>query len=146
MKILAIHQNFPGQFRQLVPFLLGRGHQLMGICSHDRPFPPGVDGWRYKAPPKPTIPLELGPFLWNEGLQRCASVAHICKILDERDWVPTVSWPIRVGGNLGIKKFGPTFRRSLARAMDKATSWWIWFRSTSSKTKSPQKLTRVVTR
>ena len=108
MKILAIHQNFPGQFRQLVPFLLGRGHQLMGICSHDRPFPTGVDGWRYKAPPKPTIPLELGPFLWNEGLQRCASVAHICKILDERDWLPDcilahTGW----GETLGIKEVWP---------------------------------------
>ena len=108
MKILLIHQNFPGQFRQLVPYLLSLGHELMAICSHDRPFPEGVSGFRYKAPGKPKIPLELGPHLWNEGLNRCASVAHICEILDKRNWVPQCilahsGW----GETLGISEVWP---------------------------------------
>ena len=38
MKILLLHQNFPGQFRQLTPYLLNQGHQLVAICSHQRDY------------------------------------------------------------------------------------------------------------
>ena len=47
----AAHQNFPGQFRQLAPYLIRAGHELKAICSHDRPVMPGVDVLRYSAPP-----------------------------------------------------------------------------------------------
>ena len=43
----ALHQNFPGQFRQLAPYLMRAGHELKAICSHDRPVMPGVDVLRY---------------------------------------------------------------------------------------------------
>ena len=108
MKILVIHQNLPGQFRRLIPYMIQLGHEVMGICSHERPFPDGVSGWRYKAPPKPPVPLELGPHLWFEGLQRASSVAHICNILLERGWIPDCilahsGW----GETLGIKEVFP---------------------------------------
>ena len=38
MKILLLHQNFPGRFRQLLPFLLERDHELVAICSHPGQF------------------------------------------------------------------------------------------------------------
>ncbi|WP_088285341.1 glycosyltransferase [Ideonella sp. A 288] len=34
MKILFVHQNFPGQFRHLAPELARRGHQVTGLGSH----------------------------------------------------------------------------------------------------------------
>ena len=71
-----------------MPRLLARGHELMAICSHERPLACGIQGWRYKPPTAPPIPMSLGQQLWFEGLQRSESVVHICKILDERGWVP----------------------------------------------------------
>ena len=32
MKILFIHQNFPGQFRHLAPALAGRGHEVCALA------------------------------------------------------------------------------------------------------------------
>ena len=60
----------------------------MFICSHDRPLPVGVQGWRYKPPSSPPVPLQLGQQLWFEGLQRAESVAHICSKLIAKDWLP----------------------------------------------------------
>ncbi|NBC47503.1 MAG: glycosyltransferase [Gammaproteobacteria bacterium] len=34
MKILFVHQNFPGQFRHLAPALLARGHQVAALGQH----------------------------------------------------------------------------------------------------------------
>ena len=31
MRLLLIHQNFPGQFRQLAPYLQKKGHELVAI-------------------------------------------------------------------------------------------------------------------
>ena len=38
MKLLLLHQNFPGQFRQLTPYLIERGHQLVAICESSASF------------------------------------------------------------------------------------------------------------
>ena len=108
MKILLIHQNFPGQFRQLVPYLKSLDHDLMCICSHDRPLPPLVSGWRYKEPADPPIPMSLGQQLWWQGIYRAESVAHICAQLAERSWVPDIilahsGW----GETLGIREVWP---------------------------------------
>ena len=81
VRLLLIHQNFPGQFRQLVPHLLSRGHELMAICSHERALACGIQGWRYKPPVAPPVPMNLGQQLWFESLQRAESVTHICSIL-----------------------------------------------------------------
>ena len=108
MKLLLIHQNFPGQFRQLVPYLISRGHELQAICSHDRPYPEFVNGWRYKAPDPPPIPMQLGQQLWYECLQRAASVAHICNLLNDKGWVPDIilghsGW----GETIGVAEIWP---------------------------------------
>ncbi len=43
MRVLLIHQNFPGQFRHLAPALAAAGHQVVAIGNRaDRPAPPGV--------------------------------------------------------------------------------------------------------
>ncbi len=50
MKILFVHQNFPGQFPHLAPALAARGHQVLALTDehNDRPSP--VQVLRYKAP------------------------------------------------------------------------------------------------
>ena len=37
MKLLLVHQNFPGQFRDLGPALCDRGHEVKAIGSSQRP-------------------------------------------------------------------------------------------------------------
>ena len=45
MRLLLIHQNFPGQYRHLVPALLERGHELVAIGA--RPLGEIPQGLRY---------------------------------------------------------------------------------------------------
>ncbi len=50
MKILLVHQNFPGQFLHLAPALAARGHQVLGIGDAANPHPSPVPVARYRAP------------------------------------------------------------------------------------------------
>ena len=50
MRILLIHQNFPGQFRQLAPHLERIGCELVAIASHDRPIDLNGRVLRYPEP------------------------------------------------------------------------------------------------
>ena len=42
MKILFVHQNFPGQFRHLAPALAQAGHEVHALAINRRPVPEGV--------------------------------------------------------------------------------------------------------
>jgi glycosyltransferase involved in cell wall biosynthesis len=87
MKLLLIHQNFPGQFRQLAPYLESQGHELVAICSHQRPVALRGPVLRYAEPDKGEG-LPLGTELWHEGLQRSAAVARLCDQLQRQGWRP----------------------------------------------------------
>ena len=90
MKVLLLHQNFPGQFRQLAPHLARRGHQLVAVCSHDRPLPvvEGLKVLRYQAPDPINSALPHGTQLWHEGLLRAESVGRLLHQLKSEGWQP----------------------------------------------------------
>ena len=90
MRFLLIHQNFPGQFRQLVPYLSQKGHEVVGICSHDRPLPPlaGVQVLRYREPKASAEGLSSSSQLWDNALSRAEAVAGLCAQLDAQGWRP----------------------------------------------------------
>ena len=69
MKILLLHQNFPGQFRQLAPYLASHGHELTAVCSHDRPLTdiPSLRLFRYQEPSKVDPSLPYGSQVWHEA-------------------------------------------------------------------------------
>ena len=50
MKILFIHQNFPGQFPHLAPALAERGHQVLALTDEKNERPSPVTTLRYKTP------------------------------------------------------------------------------------------------
>ncbi|HEY9751937.1 MAG TPA: glycosyltransferase family 4 protein [Coleofasciculaceae cyanobacterium] len=53
MKVLCIHQNFPGQYKHLAPALAQQGHQVVGLGEvKQRPEIPGVQQISYN-PPQP---------------------------------------------------------------------------------------------
>jgi len=37
MNLLFIHQNYPGQYRQLAPLLRSHGHNVLGLGASTRP-------------------------------------------------------------------------------------------------------------
>ena len=87
MRILLVHQNFPGQFRQLAPHLEGLGHELVAIASHNRPVDLNGRVLRYPEPAKqPSLPH--GSALWHEGLARAWQVARLAERLDDSGWKP----------------------------------------------------------
>jgi glycosyltransferase involved in cell wall biosynthesis len=87
VNLLLVHQNFPGQFRQLAPYLEQQGHQVVAICSHQRPVALRGPVLRYDEPQKGEG-LPLGTQLWHDGLQRAAAVARLCDQLRRQGWRP----------------------------------------------------------
>ena len=59
MKILFVHQNFPGQFPHLAPALAARGHDVMALTteSNNRPSPVRVVKYRQPDPITLSSPL-----------------------------------------------------------------------------------------
>lgn len=54
MKVLFVHQNFPGQFLHLAPALAARGHQVAALTAEGNARPAKVPVFRYRAPaPRP---------------------------------------------------------------------------------------------
>ncbi len=88
LRLLLVHQNFPGQFRQLAPFLQARGHELVCIGSHQRQLPFPCRFLRYQEPAPITEALPFGTALWHEALQRANTVAHLCAGLEAEGWRP----------------------------------------------------------
>lgn len=88
LRLLLAHQNFPGQFRQLTPFLQARGHELVAVGSHQRALPFPCRMLRYAEPAKPAQPLPYGAALWHEALQRAEAVAGLCAGLEAEGWRP----------------------------------------------------------
>lgn len=88
MRLLLVHQNFPGQFRQLAPWLQSRGHELVAICSHPRAVQVNCRLLRYEEPVPLQQPVPYGTGLWHEALQRAERVAHLCDGLAREGWRP----------------------------------------------------------
>ncbi len=104
MRLLLIHQNFPGQFRQLTPHLRQRGHELVAICSHERPLPegPGLRVLRYQEP------VPKGSPLWQEALERAKAVARLCRQLEAEGWRPDrIAAHSGWGESLGLREVWP---------------------------------------
>ena len=49
MRVLFVHQNFPGQFKHLAPWLLKQGHDVVGMGDAP-PVPPPAESARLIAP------------------------------------------------------------------------------------------------
>ena len=88
MRLLLIHQNFPGQFRQLAPYLLQQGHELVAICSHARQINLPIRILRYQPPVKTEGLNHFGVTVWEEGLRRAEAVARCVDGLLQESWRP----------------------------------------------------------
>jgi len=91
MKILLIHQNFPGQFLHLASELARRGHEVRALtdASNTRSFP--TPAFRYKYEPAKVDPAatRLGRN-YTTMSDRGVVVARACMQLREQGYVPDV--------------------------------------------------------
>lgn len=92
MKILFVHQNFPGQFLHLAPELIRRGHDCRALTDAGNPRTTPVQTWRYKHAADPADPAatRLGRN-YTTMSDRGVTVARACQQLREREgYVPDV--------------------------------------------------------
>lgn len=91
MKVLFVHQNFPGQFLHLAPELTRRGHEVRMLtdAANKRIF--ATEGFRYKfdAAPVDSAATRLGRN-YTTMSDRGVVVARACLQLLEKGYVPDV--------------------------------------------------------
>ena len=90
MKLLLVHQNFPGQFRDLSPALCDRGHELKAIGSSQRPTDPRIEVLRYEHKLGDRSGIHPHSLEVVEWIHRSEQVAIKAMELKQRGWAPDV--------------------------------------------------------
>ncbi|MFD2173473.1 glycosyltransferase [Rhodobacter lacus] len=90
MKILFVHQNFPGQFPHLAPALQKRGHQVLALTAETNKRPSPVQVVKYRKP----APVKIEPRLtrlYAEVAERGMRAAFAARQMRaQHDFVPDV--------------------------------------------------------
>jgi glycosyltransferase involved in cell wall biosynthesis len=82
MRILIIHQNFPGQYRHLVGALIARGDEVQAIGAPNAPGMAGVSCFRYQLPSVGAVPA-VHP--WAQDFQvKVIRAEAVLRLLSER--------------------------------------------------------------
>ncbi|MDT8857200.1 glycosyltransferase [Paracoccaceae bacterium Fryx2] len=92
MKVLFVHQNFPGQFLHLAPELQRRGHQCLALTDsgNNRPSPIPVMRYRHAAAPPDPAATRLGRN-FTQMSDRGVTVARAClQLREQKGFVPDV--------------------------------------------------------
>jgi glycosyltransferase involved in cell wall biosynthesis len=89
VKILLVHQNFPGQFLHLAPALLARGHEVAALTAEGNQRGSTVPVYRYRTPPETS---NKGPgTTYANAAERGAVVARAAAQIEKtRGFVPDV--------------------------------------------------------
>jgi len=90
MKLLLIHQNLPGQFRELIGPLLRAGFDVRGIAAHEKELPIPIPCQRYKPdnPEREGIHPLTGEI--DDWVRRGTRVAQIIQNQVEENWIADV--------------------------------------------------------
>ncbi|MCV2867645.1 glycosyltransferase [Defluviimonas sp. WL0002] len=88
MRILFIHQNFPGQFLHLAPALAGRGHDVLALTDAGNTRPRIVRTLCYPSPDRPEVSGLARTYA--RACDRGLRVARACAALDARGYRPDV--------------------------------------------------------
>lgn len=91
MKILFVHQNFPGQFLHLAPELEQRGHEVRALtdAANTRQFKTQAFRYKYEAPPVDPVATRLGRN-YTTMSDRGVVTARACLQLREKGYMPDV--------------------------------------------------------
>lgn len=88
MKILFIHQNFPGQFLRLAPALAARGHEVMALTDEANTRPRILRTVCYRKPEAPEVAGLARTYA--QMCDRGQRVARACAALDAEGYRPDV--------------------------------------------------------
>lgn len=90
MKILFVHQNFPGQFPHLAPALAARGHEVLALTAETNTRPAPVKVVKYRKPAAVKLEPRLTK-MYAEVSERGLRAALAARQLRTRhDYVPDV--------------------------------------------------------
>ena len=90
MKILFVHQNFPGQFPHLAPALVNRGHHVLALTSETNTRPSPVKVVKYRKPAEVTLSSNLTR-MYADCAERGLKAAFAARQLrDQHDYHPDV--------------------------------------------------------
>ncbi|MDF1619077.1 glycosyltransferase [Pseudothioclava nitratireducens] len=90
MKILFVHQNFPGQFPHLAPALVNRGHHVLALTSETNTRPSPVKVVKYRKPSEVTLSSNLTR-MYADCAERGLKAAFAARQLrDQHDYHPDV--------------------------------------------------------
>lgn len=85
MKILFVHQNFPGQFLHLAPALMERGHEVVALTDETNTRKTGVITYRYRKPePRPDPQVARLGATFAEMTNRAHKAARAAIVLRDR--------------------------------------------------------------
>ena len=88
MRLLFVHQNFPGQFRDLAPGLMAKGHDVRAIAGHQKPLPEGLEVLRY-APEEPERHgIHSRSAEVDDWIRRGSTVAELAEQWRQQGWAP----------------------------------------------------------
>ena len=91
MRVLLIHQNFPGQFRQLAPALLAAGHDVVGIGARQEPWAnTGVSYRSCGGDPHQQMRQTNPEMRLTAQLAQGRRVALQLRVLLQEGWIPDV--------------------------------------------------------
>ena len=90
MKILFVHQNFPGQYRAVAPSIQAAGHDVMAISNRKEAMVGGIRNVCYEI--KRGNAKNVHPWLVNSetAVIRGEAVARVAKQLRAQGWEPDV--------------------------------------------------------
>jgi glycosyltransferase involved in cell wall biosynthesis len=89
MRVLFVHQNFPGQYRHIAPAMARRkGVEVVGLGENPGDALPGVKHIRYKAPPNGAKDTHRYVRRFETAVYRGQHVARAALALKERGFTP----------------------------------------------------------
>lgn len=90
MKILFVHQNFPGQFPHLAPALAGRGHQVFALTDEKNNRRSPIRTVRYKTPDDMKTGSVLGRSYSNHAERGYLAARGARALRDRHGFTPDV--------------------------------------------------------
>lgn len=88
MRLLLIHQNFPGQFREISPALCNLGHELKAISNNNRPTDSRIEVFDYQVDNPNRQGIHQLTTEVDSWIRRGEAVAKIIEKLKNNNWIP----------------------------------------------------------
>jgi len=88
MRLLLIHQNFPGQFREISPALCNLGHELKAISNNNRPTDSRIEVFDYQVDNPNRQGIHKLTTEVDSWIRRGEAVAKIIEKLKNKNWIP----------------------------------------------------------